>query len=548
MSLKLQIRAKILALIENLDINKLNKKDQEDVFLELKNFEDKEFLQQIFLKELNCDDEDKREKLAYLITETANSETVKEPLWNYIKDKNVSDKVKEISCNLLRIFGEKVRSEEFMNYLSNPMDLIDSETEKLLDVALINPEVQIDFLDFLFALPDSERLNLVKSLEEDYQGDRLVNILVPILDSSSDYEIKEFVIKSLGNAKTHSAFESLKNVVEYSLDADLKKLAEIGLKKLRLSGIQYSDDKAKIVDELTCEDSVPYKSYISLVDGMGNQGIIVSRVSEDENVQMFSVVINDKDGIVDCFGFYLLSKDEFERILESYGKDSLNVKTPPSYAKYCLLEAEKKNRQKQDPLSYEYLAWKSLFCDIDEFNQDLETKAIECIISLKAPNYSLLLDSDIFSQWFFDSKDNEHVDEFFKELLIDDFIVDEVLDHKIAEVVFKVFDKNRIELYRQRLLNMVYLLDLQGEIVLRDNIAFLAVQLKELSSPSDFELFTWIIRKSAYELFLRERASFEENLIIETNVFAKASQKYESVFSKEKIATIIDELRACWVN
>ncbi len=548
MSLKLQIRAKILALIENLDINKLNKKDQEDVFLELKNFDDKEFLQQIFLKELNCDDEDKREKLAYLITETANSETVKEPLWNYIKDKNVSDKVKEISCNLLRIFGEKVRSEEFMNYLSNPMDLIDSETEKLLDVALINPEVQIDFLDFLFALPDSERLNLVKSLEEDYQGDRLVNILVPILDSSSDYEIKEFVIKSLGNAKTHSAFESLKNVVEYSLDADLKKLAEIGLKKLRLSGIQYSEDKAKIVDELTCEDSVPYKSYISLVDGMGNQGIIVSRVSEDENVQMFSVVINDKDGIVDCFGFYLLSKDEFERILESYGKDSLNVKIPPSYAKYCLLEAEKKNRQKQDPLSYEYLAWKSLFCDIDEFNQDLEKKAIECIVSLKAANYPLLLDSDIFSQWFFDSKDNEHLDEFFKELLIDDFIVDEVLDHKIAEVILKVFDKNRIELYRQRLLNMAYLLDLQDEIVLRDNIAFLAVKLKELSSPSDFELFTWIIRKSVYELFLRERASFEENLIIETNVFAKASQKYESVFSKEKIATIIDELRACWVN
>ena len=548
MSLKLQIRAKILALIENLDINKLNKKDQEDVFLELKNFDDKEFLQQIFLKELNCDDEDKREKLAYLITETANSETVKEPLWNYIKDKNVSDKVKEISCNLLRIFGEKVRSEEFMNYLSNPMDLIDSETEKLLDVALINPEVQIDFLDFLFALPDSERLNLVKSLEEDYQGDRLVNILVPILYSSSYYEIKEFVIKSLGNSKTHSAFESLKNVVEYSLDADLKKLAEIGLKKLRLSGIQYSEDKAKIVDELTCEDSVPYKSYISLVDGMGNQGIIVSRVSEDENVQMFSVVINDKDGIVDCFGFYLLSKDEFERILESYGKDSLNVKIPPSYAKYCLLEAEKKNRQKQDPLSYEYLAWKSLFCDIDEFNQDLEKKAIECIVSLKAANYPLLLDSDIFSQWFFDSKDNEHLDEFFKELLIDDFIVDEVLDHKIAEVILKVFDKNRIELYRQRLLNMAYLLDLQDEIVLRDNIAFLAVKLKELSSPSDFELFTWIIRKSVYELFLRERASFEENLIIETNVFAKASQKYESVFSKEKIATIIDELRACWVN
>jgi hypothetical protein len=549
MSSKLQIRAKILALIENLDINKLNKKEQEDVFLELKNFEDKEFLQQIFIKELNCDDDNKIEKLAYLIIETANSETVKEPLWNYIKDKTISDKVKEISCNLLRIFGEKIRSEDLINFLDNPMDLIDAETKKLLDVAMINPEVQIDFLDFLFALPENERVTLVQSLEEDYQGDRLVNILAPILDSSNDYDIKEFIIKSLGNSKTYSALEPLMNLLEYSSDEGLKKLAEIGLKKLRLSGIQYSDkDKIQMVDEIVCEDSIPYKSYISLVDGMGNQGIIVSRVSEDENVQMFSVVINDKDGIVDCFGFYLLSKGEFERILESYGKDSLNVKIPPSYAKFCLLQAEKKNRKKQETLPYEYLAWKSLFYDIEEFNQDLEQKALECITSLKTANYGLLLESDIFNQWFFDSKDNEHVDKFFQELLTDDFIVDEVLEQKITDVVSKVFDKNLMETYRERLLGVFYLLDLQGEIAIRDNIAFLAVQLKELSNPLDFELFTWIIRKSVYELVLRERASFEENIIIETNVFAKTAQKYESVFSEEKIVKIIDELRACWAN
>lgn len=548
MSSKLQIRAKILELIENLDINKLNKKEQEAIFLQLNNFEDKDFLQQILLKELNCDDDDRLEKLAYLITETANAQTVKEPLWEYLKDKNISDKVKEMSCTLLRIFGEKIRSEDLINYLDNPMDLIDAETKKLLDVALINPEVQIDFLDFLFALPDNEKINLVKSLEEDYQGDRLVNILAPILDSSNDDEIKELVVKSLGNAKTHSALEPLMNVVEYSSDVGLKKLAEIGLKKLRLSGIQYSKDKANVIDELTCEDSLPYRSYISMVDGMGNQGVIISRLSEDENVQMFSVVINDQDGIADCFGFYLLSKGEFERILESYSKDSTTVKIPPSYAKRCLLQAEKKSRQKQEALPYEYLAWKSLFFDIEEFGQDLEQKAIDCIASLKSANYSLLMDSGVFQQWFFDTKDNEHVDMFFKELLVDDFSVNEVLEQKISNVVSKVFDKNMMELYRQRLLNMLYLLDLQEEIVLRDNVAFLAVQLKEIDNPLDCELFTWVIRKSVYELFLRERASFDENIMIETNIFAKASQKYESVFSKDKLVNIVNELRACWSN
>lgn len=547
MSSKLQVRAKILELVENLDINKLNKKEHEAVFLELKNFEDKEFLQQILLKELNCEDEDRIEKLAYLITETGNAETAKEPLWDYIKDKNVSDKVKEMSCTLLRIFGEKIRSEDLINYLDNPMELIDAETKKLLDVALINPEVQIDFLDFLFALPGNERINLVKSLEEDYQGDRLVNILAPILDSSDDEEIKEFIVKSLGNSKTHSALEPLMNIVKYSNDAGLKKLAEIGLKKLRLSGIQYSKDESNIIDQLACEDSVPYKCYLSLVDGMGNQGVIISRVSEDENVQMFSVVVNDQEGIVDCFGFYLLSKPEFERILDSYSKDSLTVKIPPEFAKHCLLQAEKKSRQKQESLPYEYLAWKSLFFDIEEFDMNVEQKAVEASASMKTPNYSLLLDSEIFNQWFFDSKDNQKLDEFFSGLLVEDFVV-EGLEEKISSIVSEIFDKNMIELYRQRLLNTFYLLDLQDEIVLRDNVAVLAIQLKNIDNPLDFELFTWIIRKSVYELFLRERATFDENIMIETNVFAKATPKYQPILSKEKLTSIIEELRANWSN
>jgi len=548
MSSKLQIRAEILKLIASLDINGLNKKDQEVIFFELKNFEDKEMLQQILLKELNCDDEDKFEKIAFLITEVADIETIKEPLWDYIKDKNIADKVKEISCNLLRIFGEKIRSEDLINYLDNPMELIDSETRKLLDVALINPEVQIDFLDFLFALPVDERINLVKSLEEDYQGDRLVNVLAPILDASDNYDIKEFIVKSLGNSKTHSALEPLMNVVEYSSEAGLKKLAEIGLKKLRLSGIQYSQEKVNILDKLACEDSVPYQSYISSVDGMGYQGLIISRVSEDENVQMFSVVINEQEGISDCFGFYLLSKGEFERILESYSRDSETIKIPPAYAKKCLLNAERKSRQKHEILPYEYLAWKSLFYDIEDFSQDLEQKAVECMTALKGVNNSLILDSDLFAQWFFDSKDNEHVDAFFKELLVADFVVNEDLTSKISDVVLKVFDKNMIEIYRQRLLNMVYLLDLQDEIVLRDNIAFWAVQLKEIQNPLDCELFTLVIRKSVYELFLRERASFDENVMIESNVFARTVEKYESAIPKEKIGTIIEDLRACWSN
>ena len=545
MSSKLQIRAKIIELINKLDINALNKEEQESLFDELKNFNDKDFLQQILLKELNSNDDEKIEKIAYLITEFAFSENIKEPLWGYIKDKNINDKVKEMSCTLLRIFGEKICSEDLIDYLENPMEVIDAETKKLLDVALVNPEVQIDFLDFLFALPKEERINLVKSLEKDYQGDRLVNVLAPILDSSDDFDIKEFIIKALGNSKTQSAVSSLKNVIEFCTDSNLVKLADIGLKKLRLAGVLAVGSKT---NSAVCESSSPYESYISPVDGMGNQGIIFSRFSTDENVQMFSAVINDEEGILDCFGFYYLSRKEFSRIVESYGRDSVNVKAPPSFVKKCLLDAEYLSRTKQKSLPYEYLAWKSLFFDIENFSYDFEQKATEFSEGLKTINYSLLVDSDVFEHWFFDSGDDETVDKFFDELLVEDFIVDGGLDEKISKIVEAVFDKNRQKIYYQRLLNTMYLLDLREEVALRDNIAVLALQLKDIQNPLECELFTWIIRKSVYELFLREQASFDINTAIEANIFSQPVQKYESVFSPEKLDIIISNLKLSWVG
>lgn len=549
MTSKLQRRAKILEWVNNLDINTIHKKEQEAIFYQLRDFDDKDFISQILIKELNCQDEDRIEKIGYLISEIVDKEAVKEPLWNYIKSPEINDIVKEMSCTLLRIYGEKVRPEDLVQYLENPMEIIDAETKKLLDVALINPEVQIDFLDFLFALPKGERISLVKSLEQDYQGDRLVNILVPILDSSDDLEIREFIIKVLGNSKAHSAVEALENVVDFCEDKALVKLAEIGLKKLKLSGIYYSEEKAHVIDSLACEKSVPYNCYISMPDGLGNQGIIISRLSEDEHVQMFSVVINDVCGIVDCFGFYLLSKAEFERIVDSYNKDSHNVAIPCTFAKEVLLQSEYHTRKNQEALPYEYLAWKSLLYDIGDCQIDLETLAESYSQSMKKVDYELLVDSDVFSLWFFDREDNELVDKFFDEILVPDFCANEDLDVKISALIPNLFDANMIELYRQRLLMLAYLLDAKEEILLRDNIALLAIGMKNLKNPLECELFTWIIRKSVYELFLRERSSFEDMIMIEANIFAsKSSKRYESVFSKEKISSIIEELKKSWIE
>jgi len=192
--------------------------------------------------------------------------------------------------------------------------------------------------------------------------------------------------------------------------------------------------------------------------------------------------------------------------------------------------------------------WITQETGLEEFSEDLEKKASECASSLKSVNYSLILESGVFYSWFFDANDNPVTDEFFAELLKEDFIVDEILEQKISETVSKIFDEKMRKIYQKRLLQIFYLLDLQDEIALRDNIALLAVQLKEVSNPNDFEFFKWIIRKSVYELFLRERASFDDDIVVETNIFARGQQRYRSAFSKEKLTEIIEDLRTCWSN
>lgn len=544
MSSKLQFRAQILENLNKIEFEKMMnisyQKEQQEIVAWFFNFEDKDFLQQVLLKELNSEKIDTFDKIGFLLSEIGNIDTLKEPLWNYIKDPKTSDKTKQISCSILRMLGETVHPNDILTYFHNPQEVIDIETQKLLDVALFNPEVQIDFLDFLFALPQQEQTTLISSLENEYQGDSLINVLIPILDATENEDTQEFIIKTLGNSKSTNALDPLKNIELYSKNEKLKKLAQIGLKKLRLAGIYERSNFAKEEDEQKI-----YESYVSQIDGMGNQGIVLTK--RDENiVQMCTITISDTQGLLDCFGFYMLTPNEFEQILNNFQKNSPAIKMPPSFVKNLLTNAETLSRKLSKPIPYEYSAWKTLFSNIEIKKTNYKELATEYVQSLKKANYSLLLDNDIFSTWFFEKEDNENCDNLFKEILHENFVVNEKLETLITEYIPQIFDKNLMKLYKNRLYNTMFLQNTIKEIAIRDNVAFIALQLEILENPLECELFRWIIKKSIYELFLKEKSSFENQFTVETNIFAKNKEKYQSVFTKNQVETIINDLLKQW--
>ena len=68
-----------------------------------------------------------------------------------------SSEVKIIVLSFLRELETDWKYEDYSEYTED-LDIIDEDTKQLLDTAIVNPEVQIDFLDFLNAV-DTKRQN-----------------------------------------------------------------------------------------------------------------------------------------------------------------------------------------------------------------------------------------------------------------------------------------------------------------------------------------------------------------------------------------------------
>ncbi len=97
---------------------------------------------------------------------------------------------------------------------------------------------QIDFLDFVNALPEQEKEMLVSSLSQDYDGDNLANILIPVITSNPYSNISEIAIQAIGESKSPLAYPVLKNLTEEADDPKIRAIAQKSFSLLKLSGIK----------------------------------------------------------------------------------------------------------------------------------------------------------------------------------------------------------------------------------------------------------------------------------------------------------------------
>lgn len=302
---KIQIKAEILATLTAL---MTSTQPQASLITDLKNIDDKKTVLEVLIRELVNANEQKAVMICWLLMELIDKDTLNDELWNVIKAPEYNDHVKMIAFNMLKDLGNKIDYEVISGYFEQFNELINRETKQLLETAIMNPEAQIDFMDFLNAISDSDKIILIKSLEEDYAYDALANILIPVFLYYIDTEVGYTALEILGRSKSQLAYHALENAKKYAKE-DLLSRINKALSELKMAGVRVDNTEEFYRNIL--QESKPYKIYTSFPDGHGNMAIIFSRIRANKTLQFLAIVINPRYGILDSFGFNSMTEQDF---------------------------------------------------------------------------------------------------------------------------------------------------------------------------------------------------------------------------------------------
>ena len=445
---------------------------------------DKKTIAKLLFKELYNIKTEEGSIICFLLERYAEKEELTKKLWDLLKSSVVPNNVKIITVNFLRGLDsnwELDTGDELLN-----SEIIDAETEKLLDNAIINPEVQIDFLDFLTSLSSSDKITLIDSLGNDYSEDALANILIPVFLSQPDSEAGLEALKLLGESKSQLAFHALNTAkVSDKVTPQLKK----SLSTLKIAGIR--EDNSHEFYKKILSESVPYRFCTTYPDGHGNQALIFTRETKENKIRFVAVVIDDYHGIRDCFGFNEISKFECDKIIERFYKNEDELNVSPIVLKTLLNNAEEISAKRLNNwlIPYEYVCWKNLLADIEPESM---TESLEKLNrrDLTDKDLAKIFEQDFADKWFLDANYSDEFEDFIRKTHTD-------FDKAIDENLENIFYPEEKLVWSERLLTCAYLKLSTGETTIAEILYNLYYDdaLKK-------EFFKTILKKSIYEYYV----------------------------------------------
>ena len=398
------------------------------------------------------------------------------------------------------------------------------ETEKAVIDELVNPK-NTD-------RTKTKLVNVLRSLGRHVNYEEYTTLVI----LSKPYsELAKTAVKYIGESKSKLAVPTLHWVIDNIEDESIRSLAQKSLNMLKLAG--FAKDETEEFYKEILKDYPVYKCYASLPDGHGNIGIIFSRKTPANLIHMFSVIVNDTDGVIECFGFNDISDQEFSRIVKRFYENDIIVEVPAEFCRYETENAEKLTRLKYRDISYEYIAWKTLLKDIPPGNIDLTEGLKDTELSVEALN--MIYNAGYFKNWFFASNDSDEYDKFtglIKTFDRNNFY--QQLSGALKDNFDTIFNPVETKKLNHRLLVTAYLLKRSGT----ENIANMIYSLIE-TSDYKFIFLDNMLKKSVYEYFLNEKEKYYD-LKKSQSIFTR---KRDSNIDINFVEFVISEIEKHWV-
>lgn len=453
--------------------------------------ENKSQLERILFKELVNAQKEKIPIICFMLEHFVPKDRLVTKFWETLKNENLQTEVKITILNLLRDLDADWSYENCEQYLDDGGSLLDENTKKLLNSAIINPEVQIDFMDFMATIRVQDKIALINSLADDFGSDELANILIPVFVSNPESAEGKEALKLLAQTKSVLALHTLEEMKNFATGELLQEIKR-SLSTIKIAGIR--EDNTKDFYKKVLSDSKPHKFYVTYPDGHGDVAMIFTRKTSSDKIRFVSIVINIENGIRDCFGFFEISQFECEKILERFLKDEKTVEINPETFKTILNNAEQttiKRNQNKWKLPYEYVCWKNLLIDIDYDNETINEIIDNSILSSKvdADSINALSKMKISAHWFMDEKYSPEFEDLLKELNGCNDL--QALTDKHFDKIFTAEEK---KLWVDKLIFSAYIKYTKG----KDAQAGMILGITKDETVLN-ELFTNILKRSIYE-------------------------------------------------
>ncbi|MBF8299139.1 MAG: hypothetical protein HW397_188 [Dehalococcoidia bacterium] len=238
------------------------------------------------------------------------------PLRDVIRDGSAPDEARAAAAMVLERLGEPLGLDALASGLRDPIGVFDRIWETVLGRCMEEEAFLEGLLQTMDEAPADEREDLIRSLTEP-RDTRALRLLRPLLYSRRSGTVIA-AVEAIEALCAIEATNILREVAEHDPSPNVRKRARAAYGRLfMMSAPQLPgfDLPTQATRQAATERPLPlHSALLTLVDGRGDQGVVIARRRLDGTLKVLSLIVNDTVGIKRCLGADAVREEELSDI------------------------------------------------------------------------------------------------------------------------------------------------------------------------------------------------------------------------------------------